>query len=113
MNLTSTYSYNIVCLVVGSPGRPAISAEKHMLTFLYFAGHETICYRAVADRFNVTLSTLFNIITRIVQFLLQLAPMVIALPTQRQKRITERFFRRTKRFPGVIGRCASISNPMS
>ncbi|KAJ8929175.1 hypothetical protein NQ314_018158 [Rhamnusium bicolor] len=64
-------------------GAPKISALKFITTFLWFAGHESVGFRDVADRFNMTKK-------------------VIVWPTANEKVVIERHFRENN-FPGVIG----------
>ena len=37
------------------------SPKKHIITFLWYIGHENADYRD-ADRFGITISTLYNVI---------------------------------------------------
>ncbi|XP_018398277.1 PREDICTED: putative nuclease HARBI1, partial [Cyphomyrmex costatus] len=84
-------------------GYAPISAEKHILSYLWYLGHESAGYRDVADRFDVTISTLHEILTRVTNFLMQLAPQVIKFPTMQEKEETMAHFLQQKQFPGVIG----------
>lgn len=80
-----------------------ITAEKTILTFLWFVGHQSASYRDVADRFGVTLDTLYKIVSRVSNFLIEMSRDVIKLPNAQQKEITRIHFLNTKKFPGVIG----------
>lgn len=80
-----------------------MSAEVHILCFLWFAGHECASYRDVADRFGITISTLYNVLSRTMNFICQLQPSLIKLPTKDEKKATETHFRTLKEFPGIIG----------
>jgi len=84
-------------------GYAPISAEKHILSHLWYLGHESAGYRDVADRFDITISTLYEILARVTNFLMQLAPQVIKFPTIQEKEETMAHFLRQKQFPGVIG----------
>jgi len=84
-------------------GRLKITAEKHILCYLWFVGHETASYRDVADRFGITLSALYNIITRVTEFILSLANDIIRYPNAAEKAETAAFYQNTNGFPGVIG----------
>lgn len=75
-----------------------------MLAFLWFVGHEATSYRDVCDRFNLCLDTMFNIITRICNFLLSIAPSEIRFPTAEEKKRTAQYFQQQYGFPGVIGK---------
>lgn len=80
-----------------------LTAEKHILTYLWFVGHESAGYRDVADRFGITISMLNVLISRVTQFLLQIAPEIIKLPTIEERYATMHHFLEKKRFPGIIG----------
>lgn len=80
-----------------------ITAEKHILCYLWFIGHESSSYRDVADRFGVTLSALYNIITRVTIFILSMAHDIIKYPTLDEKEETAAFYYQKKGFPGIIG----------
>lgn len=84
-------------------GRLKITAEKHMLCYLWFVGHQTASYRDVADRFGITLNALYNIISRVTDFILTLANDVIRYPNAAEKAVTAAFYENTKGFPGIIG----------
>lgn len=70
---------------------------------MWFLGHESAGYRDVADRFGITISTLYLIITRVTSFIMQLAPNIIRFPTLEEKEATMRYFMQEKGFPGIIG----------
>lgn len=80
-----------------------ISAEKHILCYLWFVGHESGSYRDVADRFGITISSLYNIITRVTDFIMSLAPNVIRYPIPQEQLETSNYFLRAKGFPNVVG----------
>jgi len=71
---------------------------------LWFVGHQTASYRDVADRFGVTLSALFNIITRVTDFLLSMVAIIIRLPTNAEMVATQQYYRTRTGFPGVTGK---------
>lgn len=89
---------------LGDGGRPIVTAEKHILCYLWFVGHQSASYRDVADRFGITISTLHSIITRITDFLLFLAPNIIKYPTFEEKEATANFYNQKKGFPHIIGK---------
>jgi len=70
---------------------------------LWYLGHESAGYRDVADRFGITISTLHVILTRVTNFVMQLAPHIIKLPTLQEKEETMAYFLEKKQFPGIIG----------
>lgn len=90
-------------LYVDDAGRLNITAEKHILCYLWFVGHQSASYRDVADRFGVTISSLYNIINRVTEFIMLLAPYIIKYPTLAEKEETATFYRETKGFPRIIG----------
>ncbi|XP_071577182.1 putative nuclease HARBI1 [Temnothorax nylanderi] len=71
--------------------------------FTSLQGHESASYRDVADRFGITLSALYNIISRVTDFILTLANDVIRYPNAAEKAETAAFYQNTKGFPGIIG----------
>lgn len=70
---------------------------------MWFIGHESASYRDVADRFGITISALYNVITRVTNFIMSFAHNIIRYPTLAEKEETVTFFREEKGFPGVIG----------
>ncbi|KAJ8934262.1 hypothetical protein NQ314_013484 [Rhamnusium bicolor] len=64
-----------------------LSALNQTYIFLWFVGHQTASFRDVADRFSITISSLFRI---------------IKWPTLEEKNEIERHFRQNG-FPGVLG----------
>ncbi|XP_018305551.1 putative nuclease HARBI1 [Mycetomoellerius zeteki] len=87
----------------GHGGFEPISAEKHIFTFLWFAGHQSASFRDVADRFSVSLSTVESILRRVTQFLYEMRNEVIRYPIEAEKQRTQRHYFENKDFPGVIG----------
>ncbi|XP_014477036.1 PREDICTED: uncharacterized protein LOC106745700 isoform X1 [Dinoponera quadriceps] len=83
-------------------GRLKVTAEKHILCFLWFVGHESASYRDVADRFGITISTLYHVISRVTQFFMSLAPNYIKYPSAHEKLETATFYEERKGFPGII-----------
>ncbi|XP_031358966.1 putative nuclease HARBI1 [Photinus pyralis] len=70
--------------------------------FLWFVGHQTASFRDVADRFNISISSLFRIIKRLTFYLSNRSPEIIQWPSQNEKVEIETHFRNNG-FPGVIG----------
>lgn len=87
----------------GPAGFEPTSPEKHILCYLWFVGHQTASYRDVADRFGVTLSTLYKIISRVTTFLMSIAPNIIKFPSLEERNLTKQHYLEKKRFPGIIG----------
>lgn len=73
-----------------------------ILIFLWFIGHETGSHRDIADRFNVTISSLNRIIKRVSVFVSNMSPQVIVWPDEREKQQTAEHFGENG-FPGIIG----------
>lgn len=74
-----------------------------MYTFLWLVGHEVSSYRDCADRFDLSLSVLFEIITRVADYLVDIAPQHIRWPNEEEREITKTYFQQIKGFPNVIG----------
>ena len=83
-------------------GNGKIDELQHVLIFLWFAGHQTASFRDVADRFDITISTLHTILKRMVYFLSNLSSEIIKWPSAAEKIVIEGHFR-DNGFPGVIG----------
>ncbi|CAH1997027.1 unnamed protein product [Acanthoscelides obtectus] len=79
-----------------------ISALKFITVFLWYAGNEACSNRDVADRFNISGSSLHKIIKRLTYFLSNLAPEVIRWPDEEENVIISQHFTENN-FPGVIG----------
>lgn len=84
-------------------GMLRLSPEKCLWTFCWYATHEAASFRDVSDRFNIAISTLYNIIGKVGLFLSHKSPTVITWPTSQDEKnlILEEFSQ--KGFPGVIG----------
>lgn len=84
--------FNYVCMHIylhsQSASRVPLSPEKHILTSLWFFDHQSSSYRHVADRFEITLSILFDVITLVTDFLTSIAPTVIKYLNSNEKKIT-------------------------
>lgn len=70
--------------------------------YLWYIGHQTVCFRDVGDRFDITISSVSRIINRITMFLSNLSPTIITWPNENEKQIIEEHFR-GKGFHNVIG----------
>jgi hypothetical protein len=89
--------------MIGHGGFQPISPEKHVLTFLWFVGHEAASFRDVADRFDVSLSALHSIVKRMSMFISGMAKKVIKDPTEDEKGATKTFYLNREGFPDIIG----------
>ncbi|KAL4104783.1 hypothetical protein QTP88_020059 [Uroleucon formosanum] len=67
-----------------------IPADDQIIIFMWFVGHQTASFRDVADRFNITLSSLHRIIERVTYFLSNYSPQIIKWPNNEQKRESEK-----------------------
>lgn len=81
-------------------GSEKITPSKHILIFCWFAGHQTASFRDVSDRFDITLSSLFQ---RVTHFLSSISAQVIMWPEYEQKFAIERAFRQKYNVNGLIG----------
>lgn len=72
------------------------------MIYLWYIGHQTTSFRDVADRFNITKSSLERIIKTISVFLSNLAPSVVTWPNADEKLQIAAHFNENG-FPGVIG----------
>ncbi|XP_032688007.1 putative nuclease HARBI1 [Odontomachus brunneus] len=103
-SLMEQFAVSDIFISIDNPrGHPKITAEKHILCYLWFVGHESASYRDVADRFGVTISSLYQIISRVTAFILSLAPRIIKYPSLVEKQEIAAFYEEEKGFPGIIG----------
>lgn len=86
-----------------SAGRLPFTPEKHVLTFLWFVGHQSASYRDVADHIGITISGLFDVITQVADFLISISPTINKHPNTEDKKQTAEHFYQTKKFSNVIG----------
>lgn len=82
----------------------ALSPKKTILVFLWYAGHQTASFRDVADRFDICIKTLHEIIRRVSEFVCSLGKDVIQWPSEAEMAITKSYFMQKKGFPNVIGK---------
>ena len=84
-------------------GRLPISVSKHLLITLWFLGNQE-SIRSIADRFNVTKSSVFLCCKRVCDAIKNnVASRVIMWPTQDRVKVIMEGFRQHKGMPGVIG----------
>ncbi|KAJ4437592.1 hypothetical protein ANN_17737, partial [Periplaneta americana] len=83
-------------------GNGKLGPLQFVLIFLWFVGHQTSSFRDVADRFNVTISTLFRVVRRMMYFVSNLSEQIIMWPTADEIVEIQQYFRHNH-FPGVIG----------
>lgn len=77
--------------------------DKHMLVFLWFSAHEACSFRDIADRFDLSLSTVSLIIARVSRFISSMSDEVIMWPNKERKQEISAYFQMKTGFPNVIG----------
>ncbi|KAI4467379.1 adenosine deaminase [Holotrichia oblita] len=80
-----------------------LSAEHSLWIFCWFASHEAVGFRDVADRFNIAISTLPLLIFNVSHFLSNLSPTVIKWPTENEQDEISRDFVQMGFVERVIG----------
>ncbi|XP_063240846.1 uncharacterized protein LOC134541343 isoform X2 [Bacillus rossius redtenbacheri] len=80
----------------------AISPDKHILTFLWFAGHNHP-FRCMADKFKMSLSSLHEVVSRVQAFLVSMADKEISWPSKDERHEIMRHFEDDKGIPRVVG----------
>jgi len=83
-------------------GRQVIDKRKQVSIFLWFIANQEST-RLVADRFNVTFSSVSRVVRRVMESVLALRNQYIKWPNETQLRETMESFRAQGRFPGVVG----------
>jgi len=83
-------------------GRQVIDARKQVSIFLWFIANQEST-RLVADRFNVTFSSVSRVVRRVMESVLALRNQYIKWPNETQLRETMESFRAQGGFPGVVG----------
>lgn len=83
-------------------GRPPIPPHKQIYCFLWFVGHQVASYNEVTDKFDVSKSALHNIITKVSDFLGDIAPEFIKWPSEQEIEITKQHFKNKYNFNDVI-----------
>lgn len=78
-----------------------MSAEKHILTFLWFVGHRGQTLVELSDRFNITQDSVRTIIKRVNKFLDDISKTIVCWP-QNKNAIKNGFLAKTG-FPNVLG----------
>ncbi|KAJ8879512.1 hypothetical protein PR048_020120 [Dryococelus australis] len=76
----------------GNGGYQPVSPEKHILAFSLFVEHQSAPYRGVADCFDITISTLHEVITRVIRY-----------PTREEKEETKTHYLQIKGLPDLVG----------
>ena len=79
------------------------SAGKHLAVFLWMAGHEACSYRDLSDRFNLSLSTIHEIIVRCTLFLSNLSEEIIRWPSEEEMKVSAEVFKKKSSIPNICG----------
>lgn len=66
--------YNVLFLANSRAWK--VSPEKTVLVFLWYAGHHSASFIDVSDRFNVCLRTMYDIISRMIDFIETLSAVI-------------------------------------
>ncbi|XP_018399999.1 PREDICTED: putative nuclease HARBI1 [Cyphomyrmex costatus] len=87
----------------GLRGRNNKTPKEHVLVFLWFAANKTVL-RSVADRFDMQIATVHQIIKRVTNFLIDLAPSIIRFPvTEQERQEKAQEFRNICEIDGIVG----------
>lgn len=81
-----------------------LSEKLYLAVFLWFAGHEACSYRDIADRFDLSLGTVWNIIHRVSFYISSLSPSIIKWPDDEQKLSSSNYFKQKCGFSRAIGK---------
>ncbi|KAJ8669532.1 hypothetical protein QAD02_000791 [Eretmocerus hayati] len=84
-----------------SRGLPKIPPHQQMYCFLYFVGHQAATYEETTDRFDLSADTVFNIITRVADFIGSYAPDLITWPTEEESQETQAYYEENNGIPVV------------
>ncbi|KAJ8682647.1 hypothetical protein QAD02_018439 [Eretmocerus hayati] len=89
--------------VLDCRGLSKIPPHHQMYCFLYFVGHQIATYEQAADRFNLSADTVFNIVTRVADFIGTYAPHLIQWPSEEESRETQEYYEAKYGIPEVEG----------
>ncbi|KAJ8681247.1 hypothetical protein QAD02_017034 [Eretmocerus hayati] len=84
-------------------GKPKIPPHKQIYCFLWFVGHQVATYEEVTDRFDLAPDTVYNIITRVAEFLISFTPEYVKWPTEAQSNITKAHYEQKSGLKKVKG----------
>uniref|UniRef100_A0A182NN07 MADF domain-containing protein n=1 Tax=Anopheles dirus TaxID=7168 RepID=A0A182NN07_9DIPT len=87
----------------GHGGYEAISAQAHVLAFLWFLGQEKATYRDVAKQFNLSVSCVKHVISRVTDVVLGMAANGLGLPNEERKMKSSQVFSTLSNIPCTIG----------
>ncbi|XP_058824841.1 uncharacterized protein LOC131685260 [Topomyia yanbarensis] len=89
-----------------------MSAAKHLLMFLWFAGNASCDFRDLSQRFKASISSVSRAIKRVTYFLADLSEFVIKWHTKEEMTRAADYFQSMNGFPSVIGAVAAIHIPV-
>ncbi|KAH8034426.1 hypothetical protein HPB51_023740 [Rhipicephalus microplus] len=98
--LVAEFAVSSMCPSSTHGGVQAKSAETHVLTSIWYAANKT-CMRDVASCFDMSESTVYTVLQRVVQFLMTLGPSVIKFPADLENLTSS--FEKVSGMPAVIG----------
>lgn len=83
-------------------GRKIIGPDAEMYFFLWYMSN-TNSYREISDRFDITKSSVYRVLHRVVEWIVLESPKCIKWPLPFDMSINEMKFRAKTCFPNVIG----------
>ncbi|XP_040152773.1 uncharacterized protein LOC120894325 isoform X2 [Anopheles arabiensis] len=86
----------------GHGGYEAISPQTHVLSFLWFLGHDKTSYRDVATQFNLSVSCLHSVICRVADAILSMKHILMIPLSEARKTASDIAFSKKCNFSGVI-----------
>ncbi|XP_058455610.1 uncharacterized protein LOC131432967 [Malaya genurostris] len=89
-----------------------MSAAKHLLMFLWFAGNSSCDFRDLSQRFRASISSVSRTIKRVIYFLTDLSQFVIKWHTQNEITRAAEYYQNLNGFPNVIGAVGAIHIPV-
>ncbi|KAJ8669754.1 hypothetical protein QAD02_001013 [Eretmocerus hayati] len=73
-------------------GLPKIPPHHQIYCFVYFVGHQIATHEQAADRFDLPTDTIFNMVTRVANFIGTYAPHLIQWPSEEESRETQEYY---------------------
>lgn len=84
-------------------GVEPIHPAKQIYLFLWMIGRECATYKEISDRFDVSLDGAYQSVTRVLNFLSEIAPIHIRWPNGTELKQTQEYYEQVKKFPRVVG----------
>ncbi|XP_067121836.1 putative nuclease HARBI1 [Centruroides vittatus] len=88
--------------LLNSFGRPCLDANKQILSVIWLLANQE-SFRSVADRFDISKSTLYSYLNKVCNELIKMASDVIKWPKLEEYAHLTRKFKNIAGFPGIIG----------